>query len=124
MFIIAQTITLFIFIKQFLKYQQEIPGTVRIVLSAADPQRTKNQVVYSIPDRCFIPLIPENSSVELFDQTSSSVYVEPTTSSDAANVFNPGKIQRLQLVLIFCQDMKHRFYNSLQLLIKPGRKPT
>nr|CAG4639646.1 EOG090X0HBC [Daphnia magna]SVE83402.1 EOG090X0HBC [Daphnia magna] len=67
--------------------RQEIPGTVRIVLSAADPQRTKNQVVYSIPDRCFIPLIPENSSVELFDQTSSSVYVEPTNVSDTA--FNP-----------------------------------
>nr|SVE76740.1 EOG090X0HBC [Daphnia longispina] len=68
---------------------EEIPGTVRIVLSAADPQRTKNQVVYSIPDRCFIPLIPENSSVELFDQTSSSVYVEPTAASDATNAFNP-----------------------------------
>nr|CAH0098947.1 unnamed protein product [Daphnia galeata] len=68
---------------------EEIPGTVRIVLSAADPQRTKNQVVYSIPDRCFIPLTPENSSVELFDQTSSSVYVEPTAASDATNAFNP-----------------------------------
>nr|SVE84598.1 EOG090X0HBC [Daphnia pulex] len=56
---------------------------------AADPQRTKNQVVYSIPDRCFIPLTPENSSVELFDQTSSSVYVEPTAASDATNAFNP-----------------------------------
>nr|SVE73913.1 EOG090X0HBC [Daphnia atkinsoni] len=66
---------------------KEIPGTVRIVLSAADPQRTKNQVVYSIPDRCFIPLIPENASVELFDQTSSSVYLEPSTVSDTP--FNP-----------------------------------
>nr|CAG4635166.1 EOG090X0HBC [Alona affinis] len=56
---------------------EEIPGTVRIVLSAGDPQRTKNQVVFSIPDRCFIPATQVSNAIELFDQTSSSVYEEP-----------------------------------------------
>ena len=72
------------------KVVQDIPGTVRIILSTSDPQRTKNQVVYSIPDRCFIPLVAPNLAVELFDQTSSSVYVEPTAATETTNVLHTG----------------------------------
>lgn len=65
---------------------------MRIVLSATDPQRTKNQVVYSIPDRCFVPMAPSNTAVELFDQASSSVYVEPTAVSEPVNQNTTGDI--------------------------------
>nr|CAG4648361.1 EOG090X0HBC [Moina brachiata]SVE93351.1 EOG090X0HBC [Moina brachiata] len=61
---------------------EEIPGTVRIVLSASDPQKSKNQVVYSIPDRCFIPATAGTNAIEIFDQPSWSVYVEPVAANE------------------------------------------
>lgn len=59
---------------------------MRIALSAADPQRSKYQVVFSIPDRCFIPSLPLNTAIELFDQDSSSIFCEPDQPSEVMTV--------------------------------------
>lgn len=60
---------------------KEIPGTVRIVLKACDPQRSMHQVVFSVLDRCFLPVQPDQGVIELFDQDSSSVSVQEVSHS-------------------------------------------
>jgi len=86
---------------------------VRIALNASDPQKSKSQVVFSIPDRCFIPSLPLSTAIELFDQVtincshitavsfycanrilllnysiqdSSSIYCEPDPPSEVMSV--------------------------------------
>ena len=59
---------------------------MRIALNASDPQRSKSQVVFSIPDRCFIPSLPLSTAIELFDQDSSSIYCEPDPPSEVMSV--------------------------------------